>query len=376
MKLFALSVFALVFALGIQPLRADDFGDAPDGGPTGYPGLYAQTGNFPTLAASNGARAADLTLATLGPSASDETDARFPDDDDGVSDFVVQLTSIPPVARMTVNVNGPAGSAGGTFWINVLIDMDMDGEWDADPLAPGVTEWAVRNFPVVVTPGSSQDIVLPGFAYANGNRLPDGAWMRVLLTPNMINAPDFNGAGSFAAGEVEDHVLDLPALGSPPKRFIPIMQCNRIERFPAGAGMIPFSCMIYNFGRDPGTARYILTRVNGGVNVAPVNLPPADCAPAGPAALNCAPTPVIAPAPLGLFAPGLTPGFRADFTATRGALPSRWTYRGMGEDPPAKITPEGVIIGYGDSTGDIDFVSEAPQKQIEQKPETEDQMKK
>ncbi len=373
----------LVLALVAMPACADDFGDAPDGAPTDYPVPFEQTGSFPTLLSSGGAQVTDLTQATLGPSASDEADANDPADtdgepnlnpsntdvDNGIVNFVVFLTSIPATAQMTVNVSGPAGSAGGTYWVNVLIDMDMDGQWDtADPIAPGVTEWAVRNFPVLVAPGVEQDIKLPGFAYGTG-ALPDGAWMRILLTRERITDPAFAGGGSYSAGEIEDHIVDLPEIGEPPKSNIPLMICNRVERFPAGVAAIPFSCNIYNVGRDPGTARYLMTQVIPGANVAPVNLPPGNCAPAGPAALNCAPTPAIAPTPIGLLVPGLTPSFVATFTATRaGPLPSRWTYRAMAEDPQAVITPKGVIIGFDDSTGDIDFVGEEPEQKGKYEP--------
>lgn len=375
-----LALLGLFTAMGTRAWAAD-FGDAPDSAPTGYPAGLEQTGSFPTLAGSGGAQVTATGQATLGPTASDEADANDPadpdgmpnlspsntDSDDGIVDFVVALTSIPPQAGMTVNVQGQPGGTGGTYWINVLIDMNMNGKWDSAPVSTGVTEWAVRNFPVVVAPGADLDVKLPPFFYGYGNRLPDGAWMRIVLSDKMIADPDWAGGGTFAAGEVEDHVIDLPELGEPPKSFIPAMICPRKVYFPKGAAIgtvVPFSCDIYNLGRDPGTAGYNLTQVTPNVTVAPVNLPPASCAPPGPVVLNCQPTPAIAPAPLGLVAAPVTPHFTASFNATKtgNPLPSRWTYRAWAIDPDAVVTKTGVTIGYGDSTGDVDFLEE-PEKE-------------
>src|SRR5688500_4750631 len=87
-----------------------DYGDAPDGGPTGYPAPFAQTGSFPTLFGSGGAHAVDTSRATLGLTASAEVDAADPadpdgapnlvntDGDNGIVDFALVLNQIPPPA--------------------------------------------------------------------------------------------------------------------------------------------------------------------------------------------------------------------------------------------------------------------------------------
>ena len=78
----ALALLAMVLLVSACATRGD-YGDAPDGRPTGYPAAFAQTGNFPTLAASNGAATRDVSQAILGPSASVENDANDPADPDG-----------------------------------------------------------------------------------------------------------------------------------------------------------------------------------------------------------------------------------------------------------------------------------------------------
>jgi len=334
-----------------------DFGDAPDAGPTGYPGLFAQTGQFPTMQASDGPFARDVDQASLGSTGSIENDADDPadpdgvpnlgpvntDSDDGIGSMVIFLVSIPPPAVMTVNVTGDPNGTGGQYWINVAIDLNMDGDWE-DVLAPGLIEWVVRNFPVVVTPGVTLPVRLPPFLFGNGNRLPDGAWMRILLSNERLTGPAWTGGGGgFAAGEVEDHVINLPRVAG--KSCAIQMACPNTVWFPRGSpigAQVNFGCAINNLGADQCRARYSMTQVTPGAAV--VETPPPPCMPNGPLRLRCGPTRLI-PAPLPL-----------NFTATKvGALPSQWTYRAWAFDPPSVVTPEGVILGFGDSVGDVLF---------------------
>lgn len=341
-----------------------DYGDAPDGAPTGYPGLFAQIGQFPTLEASGGAVALDIGQATLGPAASAEQDANDTGDpdgqpnlnpsntdaDDGLVDLVVILTSIPPTASMAINVTGAAGGTGGTFFVNVLIDMNMNGVWDG-VIAPGVNEWAVINFPVTVAPGVAQDVRLPAFLFANGNRLPDGAWMRIALT-NEAMAPGtiWTGGGSFAAGEIEDHVIDLPTVGDPPKTCMPLMVCPGTVLLPRDGNLRQFACTIRNAASEPCSARYTLNRQPGEpASVAVTRVAPMGgdvCAPNGP-------DPVVCTGPIN------NPGRALTFQARKtGNLPVDWAYTATAVDPPAIIEDWGVIVGFGDSTGVVRFEDE------------------
>ena len=356
-------VFTLLMTLAV-PAAAADFGDAPDGQPTGYPGLFAQDGQFPTLAASNGIQFTDLTQATLGPAVTDETDALITngDSDDGIVNFIVLPISIPAPAIMTVNINGPATSNGGRFWVNVLIDINMNGEWDG-VIGPGINEWAVKDFPVIVAPGVSQDIALPPFIFANGNRLPDGAWMRIALTDQPLGGQaDWDGSGIFAAGEAEDHVIDLPRIagpgGGPRKSCVPVMRCPNTVKLPANGAPRGFACAIFNLGSDDCTANYSMTRQTPGANARDIGALAPTCTVNGPAAIGpCGPTGAIGPAGMGLLV--LAPRHVETFVGRKvGNLPSIWTYVATTADPDAVITAKGVTIGFQDSIGETLFVSD------------------
>lgn len=352
-----------------------DYGDAPDAGSTGYPAGFAQSGRFPTLAGNDGAVTADVAAATLGPTASAEADANDPADpdgqpnlnpsntdaDDGLVDLAVVLVSIPPPAGLAVNVSAPPGG-GGAFWINVLIDMNLDGEWGG-LAGPGVPEWVVRNFPVTLGGGESRTVTLPPFLFGFGNRLPDGAWMRVLLSRETVSGGDWDGSGTFTAGEVEDHVIRLPRVQGQ-KRVMITIQCDSPVVFPRGAVTQRFKCLVRNLapggGATAGSFSYNLT---GNANAASVQITPR-----GVAATGCNPAVPPPPPPGGPVDCGNAPGgdipiagagpVRLDFTAalTGGPLPSSWLASASGEDPPAVITPEGVTIGFTDAVDFVNFV--------------------
>jgi len=355
-----------------------DYGDAPDGGATGYAGLFAQAGAFPTLASSGGAVAQDVTQATLGPTASAEVDANDANDpdgqanlnpantdaDDGLVDFVLVLTSIPPPAALTVNVSAPAGSAGGQYFVNALIDMNLDGRWGG-VASPGVPEWVVKNFPVQLMPSQATAVALPPFSFGFGNRLPDGAWMRILLSREAVSGGDWNGGGTFSAGEVEDHVIRLPVLQGGQKRLIIQMSCPRTVRFPRGAAAVNFTCQVFNTALGATAGRFSYFMVGIGPNAASVAVAPRG----GAAAIGCVPARFPAGGPVNCGVPPATIPIAGAgpvnlrLRAARqagGPLPSTWTYSATGEDPPAIVTAEGVTVGFGDARGDVAFVAEEP----------------
>jgi len=201
---------------------AADYGEAPDAGaPTNYPAPFAQAGNFPTLFANNGARALNVTGAVIGAATSAEVNANDPLDPDGAPNFAQAngvpecdaikslftiLQSVPPPTRMGFPVSLPTGSTGGTYYVNVLIDLDMDGNWGG-VAANGEREWAVRNQAVVLAPGQSINVTTPFFAMTNGNLIPAGAWGRLSLTSEQVAGTDWDGTGAFTLGEIEDFVV-------------------------------------------------------------------------------------------------------------------------------------------------------------------------
>jgi hypothetical protein len=199
----------------------------------------------------------------------------------------------------------------------------------------------------VVTPGSTQQVALPQFLFGFGNRLPDSAWMRIALSREFIPDADWDGSGRFAAGEVEDHVIDLPDA----KPCMPVLSFKRREIFPRGAPAIVFTGTLSNVGGDPCSATYRLDRLSGGVTIFGFAPPQAvvNCVPPQNVVTNnlqCGPVPL----------PAGGPGVLLNFVAIRGDLPSRYTYRASAVDPPSVVTPTGVTVGFGDSTGDVEFV--------------------
>lgn len=318
---------------------AHDFGDAPDGGPTGYPAgilvggaTVPQVGNFPSLEASDGARVSSVSDATLGLAATMEGDALITnaDSDDGNVFLMVIIVSIPPPAQMLVQVTGQTP---GTYFLNALIDLNMDGDW-GDIGVNGEMEWAVQNFPVTIGPTPTTVIPLP-FAFGWGNRLPTTTWMRLALTDVAINAGNWDGTGEFATGEVEDHFVMIPlsnqSTGGPCQgKPVPHMSCNGPYIFPDGVVNIPVRCRITNVG-GTGDVSWRLAPLPGcNVTLAPVadlvkNNQPIGC-PGGFIALN--------------------------FIATRAApLPCSWEFTVRGLDPPSYMTANTLVAGYTDSTG-------------------------
>jgi hypothetical protein len=311
-----------------------DYGDAPEGGPTGYPAGFAQTGSFPTTFASNGARTLDTGEATLGPGISAEEDADDPNDpdgvpnltntdpDDGLIDFFITLTAIPPPTTLTVLVNGPQGSSGGMYWLNAVIDLNLDGEWGGRGIN-GEMEWAVQNEIVQVAPGVTTPYTTQPFAFSNGNTLPDGAFMRIALTKEMV-PPDWDGTGEFSAGEIEDYFIRLPDLGGG-KTGILMVDCDGPYR--------PGQMVTCNVFGGNGRFTYALVGPFGG------NVPVF--------AGRCNPAPVGGPltAPVAVTCP-----------SGPGKTPTTWRFVITSRDPKSISVDGGIITGYTDeSSSEFNF---------------------
>lgn len=319
-----------------------DYGDAPDGGPTGYPAPFAQIGQFPTLFASNGARALNTGVVTLGPLASAEVDAVDPADpdgitnltntdfDDGLVDLFITLVSIPPPATLTVNVSAPAGSSGGTFLVNAVIDLNMDGRWGGQG-ASGESEWVVRNEPVDVVPGVVTPFTSKPFAFSNGNLVPDGAFMRIALTSEPAPS-NWDGTGEFSSGEIEDHFIKLPMVNG---KKMPILSVD------CGGPYRPLdqvTCVVTNLRADAGgTFNYALQWLSGGT----VNVPIGTCAPAAPVAI------------------GPNAAVPITCNSTSGSTPTSWLFTAQAQDPQAQVVEGGIVLGHSDaSTSAFEFAGE------------------
>jgi hypothetical protein len=217
-----------------------DFGDAPDGDSAGYSDTSIQA-VFPSLAAGGGLQIAQAGFETLGIAVSEEDDAKLTnaDEDDGITGMTVSMDTAPLASvRFEVGVVPEAPAA--TRYINVLIDLNGDGAWGG-AAAGGEPEWAVRNQAIEVTPGNIAGLATEEFAFSNGMRLPDRAWMRVLLTRTEVTGDDWDGSGDFEFGEVEDYLVTL----APGPRFT--MSCPEAVSL-AGGPIVTVECSVGNYG--------------------------------------------------------------------------------------------------------------------------------
>jgi len=98
-------------------------------------------------------------------------------------------------------------------YLNILVDMNQDGDWNDNFLCPGANptcayEWAVKNKLITLAPGCNAltESFLMGPNGGNG-------WLRITLTSTLVS-DDFpwdgsaggpGGQGSFRGGETEDY---------------------------------------------------------------------------------------------------------------------------------------------------------------------------
>ena len=97
-------------------------------------------------------------------------------------------------------------------FLNILVDMNQDGDWNDNFICPGsgqcAYEWAVKNVPIVLMPGC-QTLTSPSFLM--GPRSFWG-WLRITLSAGPVS-DDFPwdgsagpaGDGALLAGETEDY---------------------------------------------------------------------------------------------------------------------------------------------------------------------------
>lgn len=267
------------------PALAADFGDAPDGAPAGYRGTRV-IGRFPTRldtrsSPNPGAHVLGPGPDRLGEAVTAEADAddradpdgvpnliNADDGDDGVIALTLSLDQVPAQATLEVSVALTAAAPPGPRYLNVLIDMNLDGRWsvgeDATP------EWAVRNLVVSLTPGTSRSVRTLPFAVGTASRLPDGAWMRVALTRERIVGDAWDGGGRWRAGEIEDYQLALPRTSDASESAAPLIAtiCPSSVDVPGGALMRRTGCRLVNLGGD-GASELRLVRDAGDASLVP-----------------------------------------------------------------------------------------------------------
>ena len=342
---FGRAYFVIAGAAGLWsfgPPQEQDFGDAPDGDDAEYP--IAVTATFPSRLISNGARIANPGVDNLGTAVSAEFDANVvnvDEDDDGLVGMVITILSIPPPAALEVDVTIDAAAPGGQRFLNVLMDLDMDGNWGG-AAAGGEPEWVIMNYAQAVTPGGTVRFTPPAFAFGHGARLPE-PWIRIALTREPITASDWDGSGSWEYGEIEDyHVLlsppddlDPPLPPPPPKPLgvLPVMSCPAVVDM-TGQMMVDFDCTITNVNPFVGgDVFYDMIYQVGNVTVVPAGVR------LGPVALGAAGFPFFGIPGGGPAAVTLT------FKATKANTPAHGQYRYRARTPdPEFLLVAGLAI--------------------------------
>ena len=317
------------------PALAADFGDAPDGAPAGYRGTRV-IGRFPTRldtrsSPNPGAHMLAPGSDRLGDNVTTEAGAADPADpdgqpnlingdggDDGVLALTLELDQIPAQATLDVSVALTVATPPGPRYLNVLIDMNLDGRWS---VGEGETpEWAVRNLVVSLAPGTSRSVRTLPFAVGATSHLPDGAWMRVALTRERIVGDAWDGGGRWQAGEIEDYQLMLPrASGGASETAAPLVAtiCPENVDVPAGTLMLRTGCRLVNLGGD-GAAELRLVRAGGDARLIPDRIDSLD----------------------------LRAGVRQDvpLVLIRGEAESSWRYQ-TGERLAGQVTDGSVVLG-------------------------------
>jgi GEVED domain len=218
----------LVCGAGISSLPAAasarggslDFGDAPDGGPTGYVKGGAALGSFPSKLAGRGPRHAGLPSLRLGPRVDGETDSEQVNRDLFDDGAEASLRSCSGASRLTLGLNGQrltaAQRAGGNvIYVNAWFDWNRDGDWE-DGSDGCANEWAIRNLAVPASSLGSDGLRLLPVAFKAGKQTRE-LWWRVTVT---LNEPATDPAGrgpvaGYSLGETEDY-FQRPAGGGPP----------------------------------------------------------------------------------------------------------------------------------------------------------------
>ncbi|MEZ5063787.1 MAG: FlgD immunoglobulin-like domain containing protein [bacterium] len=199
------------------PLPGYWFGCGPVGGPSGGIDSEPDGKTSPGLPVSS---CADIPVdcmevTSAGTFGQDEC---FGDSDAGLEEMPIFAACTPGSIkfRTTNCANGDR-----VVYLNVLLDMNMDGDWNDNFQCPGscAYEWAVKNFPLVLPPGCTSHMS-PAFLVGPW----EGAgWMRISMSDTPVNdsfpwagcAPAGGGEGFLDLGETEDYFVGEITTGDP-----------------------------------------------------------------------------------------------------------------------------------------------------------------
>lgn len=257
-----------------------DYGDAPDT-TQAYPD--GQSGEFPTLydtvaaLGEPGGHCLTVGEEMIGDEVSAEVDADDPADPDGVPNLVdgdfddgvvfrVNLSATTATLQVLVKVTVAATAPDVTRYINVLMDLNRDGQWteDDDP------EWIAVNHEVNVAPGNSEWITLPAFTLPlkGQDEFISNCWSRIALTRAAIDETAYDavggwdGGGEFDYGEIEDHFLAFqPWTGPNDPSFPHPANPQNPQVIPPAPVVCDEICLILNY---PVPCQYKALIINGG----------------------------------------------------------------------------------------------------------------
>jgi hypothetical protein len=254
-----LLLFSITLPAGAQT-SADlkgDLGDAPDSSNHDQSSLKAYPNHLLTSPVASYPSVFDpglsgpqgpfhhnpLGRAWLGASVSSERDADLLPDDDPTANIYTDGTdgarhqanqdllddtlpargiNLPRCASTSFEytVSGSALMGEHRDYVNVWIDMNADGDWGdtvSCTTAEGkvkVSEWAVKNQPIIVRPGQNK-IMTPIFGSAHTNQDERKLWLRITLAESPLSDEHGDGSGpasGFNSGETEDYLM-TPASG-------------------------------------------------------------------------------------------------------------------------------------------------------------------
>jgi hypothetical protein len=163
-------------------------------------------------------------------------------------------------------------------YLNILVDMNQDGDWNDNFICPGPTvtcayEWAVKNVLIPLAPGCN---VLTSPSFLMGPNAGNG-WLRITLTATPVSN-DFpwdgsaggpGGQGFFYGGETEDYPVEINGncqigyrdFGDAPEE-VPAYPTGFIGHFPtclfaSGPGTQEIDCGL-PLSTPPGPTGYVM----------------------------------------------------------------------------------------------------------------------
>ena len=178
-----------------------EYGDAPD---PKYPSLLGSDG----VRHNNQSNTECLGLNSTGDWKDFEPDARVSDLDNPFDDGLITMAIATGNPAATVTFEVTDLMAPSDLWVNILIDLDRNGDWTG----PG--EHVVVN-QLIAVPAS--ELVVVSTPFSTVGAAPGKTWLRMTLTRCPIPNPLWNGTMAdtglgwdrFEHGETEDCEIEI-----------------------------------------------------------------------------------------------------------------------------------------------------------------------